>query len=166
MKKNRGYLLALLLLIVLFFSKFGAFFVNSDLRTYKCMEAIVSAINEQDGRELKSLFSPNAIDESEDIDGQITALLDFVSEQITSWSTIGGTPSDEDFDHGKKRVMTWPVFMAQTDTSEYIFGVIFYPVDSFDKQNEGIYSIVVTEAPYSGQFPAWQDRVAGIAVYN
>ncbi len=54
---------------------------------------------------------------------------------------------------------------VHTDVDEYVFFFILYPVDTYDKENKGLYMLEVSKLSYSGEWKAWQDRMrAGLSI--
>jgi len=110
------------------------------------------------------LFSDKVIEESDDFDGEITVLFDFIHGDIVSWEREGWA-SDESIEHGKKSLMIRFAINVNTDKEGYRFFVIDYNTDTINPDNEGVYMLEVSKSSYDGEWDSWQNRMrAGISI--
>lgn len=142
----------------------GGLIMIEEQKADERMEKIISAIKANDKEALKLLFSKIAIDESDDFDGEVDSLFDFIQGDIISWKR-DGWGSDESIADGKKSLMIRPGFKVVTDVEEYMLFLIDYAVDTIDPDNEGVYMLEVSKSSYSGEWDSWQVRMrAGISI--
>lgn len=128
------------------------------------VEAIVSALENQDGETLKALFSNKALSEV-DWEKQLGALLNFYNGDILSWGMDQNTSSSTSVENGKKTVMLRYHFNIVTDTERYLFFLIDYPIDDQNTDNKGLYTLEIRKVSYTGELGYWTDRMkAGISI--
>jgi len=153
--------LAAIALIVVFLR--GSVFFSDELQADARMRRIVSAINDQDAKKLKGLFSSKALAECDEIDSQITELFEFLDGSIVSWEQEG-ISSSERSDRGKKMKMIRPFFLITTEEESYYVSLIDFPKDTIDRQNKGLYSLMIRKTSYDGLVPPWNTQKAGIII--
>lgn len=110
------------------------------------MKQIVNAINMQDEKALKEVFSAKALDESSNIDSEIDHLLSFIHGEVISWNRDGSPIVFDRFEaSGKtKQLVTW--YTLETTEQCYLLLLIDYPVDSIVLKNTGLYSLRILKA--------------------
>lgn len=162
---KRKFIMTLIVgIIVLLFSSCGEIIINEGQKADERMAQIVSAIEANDKESLKSLFSQKAIDEADDLDGELDALFDFIQGDISSWERSTWS-SGEKIEYGKRSLMLRPDYKVVTNVEEYSFFLIDYVIDTVDPNNEGIYMLEVSRLSYSGEWETWQDRMcAGVSI--
>ena len=141
----------------------GGIIIGEGQKADERMEQIISAIKANDKEALKSLFSKKALDEIDDLDGEVDSLFNFIQGDITSWERDGWA-SDESIEYGKKSLMIRFAINVNTDKDKYRFFIIDYSTDTINPDNEGVYMLEVrlAETHNSG---SWQDRMRpGISI--
>ena len=102
-------------------------------------QQIMKAIEEKDAEGLKNMFSPNALEEAEDIDGGIAYLMEYIKGDV--WSTDLALHVTESNDHGDK-IKTIRC-QATVATGTYIVFFIDIIQDTKDPDNVGLYMIQI-----------------------
>jgi hypothetical protein len=130
----------------------------------KKFERILSAIERKDKDKLKSLFSNKALREAEDIDENAAYAFNLFQGNVQSWELDTGPITSENVENGNKRkeIKVW--FNIKTDRENYILFFIDYPLDDFDSDNVGLYTLrIVKEQDKKGQLTYWQHmKIAGV----
>ena len=133
----------------------------ADGRLVKILEAIKS----KDKNGLKAMFSIQALDKADDIDGKIDYLFSFFQGKVTSWVDNSGGPivyESNDYGHMTKELISF--YNVNTDGQEYLFFILKYSVDTDHPENVGLYTLRVIKAEdEKTQFGYWTDmKIAGI----
>jgi hypothetical protein len=129
------------------------------------MEQIISAIKNKDRESLKSLFSKKALGETDDFEGGVDSLFNFIQGDIESWKR-DGFASDESMEYGKRSWMIRFGFTVKTDKDVYQFFVIDYNVDTINTDNQGVYMLELIDNYGERELESWQDRMrAGIYIH-
>lgn len=110
------------------------------------LEQIIEAIKNKDKDSLKKIFSKQAINEAEDLDGRIDYLFDFVQGNIESWETIVHGNAYESINHGSriKKSSSW--YYVNTDKQKYLFFFLDNTIDTDHPENVGVYMLQVIKA--------------------
>lgn len=66
------------------------------------LEQIIDAIKNEDKDSLKKMFSQQALDKADDLDGQIDSLFEFVQGNIESWVNLSGGTNESNSTHGRQ----------------------------------------------------------------
>lgn len=162
--KRRPPTVLLVVMLTLALGIFVLYYADGEFQANIRMKGIVSAINAQDAKKLKGLFSTQALEECEDIDSQIADLFEFLGGDIISWELDDGFSSGQKIEYGKKQWIIRPGFFVSTDKDSYFISLIDFPIDTFNKQNKGLYSIMVRKSSYNELVPSWDKRKAGISI--
>jgi hypothetical protein len=114
--------------------------------TKACMDKLCEALQNRDKDALKALLSKNVVYAVEDTDAQVDALFDyFVGEYQSYYDPAATSTSAEKYD-GKKRKYHEMTYEVYTNTNQYRVAILYYVYDTFDKDNEGIYSLYILNA--------------------
>lgn len=119
---------------------------SDDLKANARFEQVIEAIKNKDKGNLKTLFSPKALGEVDDFDGNMNDLLDFFEGEVESWKKSSGPTVFESNDHGhvKKEVSSY--YYVNTDKQKYFFLLQDYPVDTDHPDNVGLYLLLIVKA--------------------
>ena len=106
------------------------------------LEQIINAIKNQDKDSMKRMFSQQAQDITDDLDGQIDYLFEYIQGNIESWETLSGGVN-ESINNGHIVKGSAYRFEVKTDKQEYLF----YPVECTENtdhpENVGLYVLQV-----------------------
>jgi hypothetical protein len=110
------------------------------------LEQIIEAIKSKDKASLKTIFSKQALNEAEDLDGRMDYLFNFVQGNIESWKTIVHGATTESIDHGSriKKSSSW--YYVNTDKQKYLVFFWEYIIDTDHPENVGMYMLQVIKA--------------------
>lgn len=136
---------------------------NDDKKADARLEQVIEAIKNKDKDVLKSMFSKQALDETDDFDGSMDYLFDFFQGEVDSWKSNGSIVSEtNNYGHKTKEVKSF--YNVDTDKQEYLFFLLEYTVDTDHPDNVGLYTLRVIKAEdKETQFGYWQDmKIAGI----
>lgn len=155
----------LLLIILLSFNACGdgGVFSDDSQKADARLEQVIKAIENHDKDALKAMFSKQALDEAEDLDGRMDYLFEFVQGNIKSWEReAGGVDVSKSSGHKEKKSRYW--FTVKTDKEDYLFFILEYPEDTEHPENVGLYMLQVIKAEDEDtQFDGGQDILcAGI----
>lgn len=132
----------------------------------KRIEQLLDAIKDKDKETICSMFSKQALDESENLDESIEYLFSFFQGEVISWEKDSGPIVDEITENGKqiKELKTW--YNVKTSNQKYIIFMIDYPVNTNEPDNVGLYTLrVVKEEDKETQLGYWQDMKSP-GIYN
>ena len=108
------------------------------------MEQVAECLQKQDADGLKKVFSKQALQEADDIDAQIKRLFQFFQGEDISWEEeCLETSEDSNKGKRKKEVFVW--YWVSTDQEEYCVFFYDYPIDTQDKDNQGLYAMRVVK---------------------
>ena len=108
---------------------------------------ILDAIKSKDKNGLKAMFSKQALNKSDDIDGEIEYLFSFFQGKVTSWVNNAGGPTVSalyEYGHISKELISF--YNVKTEGKEYIFFILQYSVDTDHPENVGLYTLRVIKA--------------------
>lgn len=124
-------------------------------------DQILTACKNQDEVALKEMFSKKSIDEAEDMDGSIRALLDFFQGEMVSyddWGVLGADAGKNDDGTGRNWKRLRSTYDVETSEQKYRFAIEEFTVDTADPDNVGIRSMYIIEAGNSDlEFAYWGD---------
>ena len=109
-------------------------------------EEILSAIKEQDGETLKSMFSKKALTEAVNIDQTIAELFQMMQGEVQSYDDWGGPTVDDSFEDGERWQSMLSYYDLTTDEQKYRFAIKIYTIDTANPDNVGISSMYVINA--------------------
>jgi len=108
------------------------------------LERVITAINNKDKAALKALFSEQANTEEPNIDGQIDELFPFFETEIVRWEFAAGGPNTvENINGGTETLRLITRFYVYTDTQEYQFFLLEWPIEKIEPKNKGLYALQV-----------------------
>ena len=126
-------------------------------------QQIMMAIEEKDTEGLKNMFSPNALEEAEDIDGGIAYFLDFFKGD--NWrSTDLAYVADTSTGHGDISI-TIECKSTVVAKGTYIIFFIDIIKDTKDPDNVGLYMIQILKEPYTKEEFDWGTEIECAGVY-
>lgn len=130
----------------------------------KRFKKILNAMIDKDREALKAEFSKVAIDNAEDFDGCVDYLFNFFQGEVLSWNADDGIPSDSAYEHGKMYTQIRAFYYVTTDSEQYTFFLLDYPVNTINPDMEGLYSLrVIKTEDEETEFTYWQDmKIPGI----
>ena len=155
-----------LLILGCFIMVFSLFGCGSDIRNEKIAERtadrIVDMIKNEDKSGLKTVFSEKAKENAEDLDGEITELLEWVDRDVThiekkhiqldTLYTGRGTTNTVRVD-----------YHLYTREKHYVLYIIHFTSDQVDRSNEGVFSIKVSDYDAA---QVWQEKHAEKYIYE
>lgn len=106
---------------------------------------IITFIETEDAEGIKSLMAPTALEQIEDIDGEIKKLFDFYEGSMTYSDSSGGSTGEEVRD-GLKRTLISDTWDVETDVKTYSLSFIWYRNDYLVPGNKGVQVITLCEA--------------------
>jgi len=168
--KILGALVFFMIVMLLFTGCFGGkIMLNTEGPLAEaCMEKIVEAISDNDTVALKTIFSKQALVESENIDEDASELYEFIEGDITSWGEgeYGGWSSSSSYDHGNTTTMIRGWYTIETSKGAYSIFILFYPEDDTNSDNVGLYTLWMCKVEDKETFfTYWQDmNIAGIHI--
>ena len=117
-------------------------FNDDSIKAKDRLEQLIEAVENRDKDALRAMFSEQALEEAEELDGRMYWLFDFVSGDITSWEQEGGSNNaSNNRGHKWKESRYW--FFVNTDTEKYVFYTVEYPEDTEHPENVGLYMLRV-----------------------
>ena len=134
---------------------------NDNQQAENRLKQILEGLQSNDKDSLKRLFSNTALNQADDIDEGIDNLFAFFQGNIVSYNWNGNSKGpivDEVFENEnkKKELKSW--FDVITDKGKYIFFFVDYPIDTFERDNVGLYTLrVIKEENKNTQLTNWQD---------
>jgi hypothetical protein len=110
------------------------------------LEQIIEAIKIKDKDSLRTMFSKQALDEAEDLDGRMDYIFNFVQGNIESWKTIVHGNAAESINHGSriKKLQSW--YYLNTDKGKYLIFFLECTIDTDHPENVGMYMLQVIKA--------------------
>ena len=109
----------------------------------------------------EEVVSKNSLKDSHNIENTIENLFSYIDGNIKSynWSDdMGGPIADTNYEQGEKNIELKSWFDVITDEEKYVFFILYYPIDEFDEDNIGIYSLrVVKQTDKDIHLTYWQD---------
>lgn len=163
MLRKTAALLLLIILLSLNACGDGGVFSDDSQKADARLEQVIEAVENHDKEALRTMFSKQALDEAEDLDGRMDYLFEFVQGDIKSWeSEAGGVDATKSKGHIKKKSRYW--YTVKTDKEVYLFFLLEYPEDTEHPENVGLYMLQVIKAKDEDtQFDGGQDILcAGI----
>ncbi len=122
--------------------------INAEHETKKMAEQIIECLNNNNSKELKSMFSKYSTD-SYDLDNQIKELFDFFDGEIVSYDDFDSGTGQETISKGKTTLLTISPIIKNvvTDTGK-VFEIRFFAyLACEDDENEvGISSIIISSS--------------------
>ena len=110
------------------------------------LEKIIKAINGKDKETLKSMFSEQALNEAEDIDGRMDYLFDFINETVESWEKVVHGATTESIESGNriKKSSSW--YYMDTNKQKYLIFFLECTINTKCPENVGLYMLQVIRA--------------------
>lgn len=110
------------------------------------LEQIIEAINNKDKKLLESIFSEQALNEVENLDGDMDYLFDFVQGDIESWEKIVHGATYDSINNGNrlKTSMSW--YYVYTDKQTCLLFFEEFIIDTEHAENVGVYMLQVIKA--------------------
>ena len=163
-------LYAVLVLIMILFSSCSSISdVNSDAAITPILEDLLDAIQNKDKAAVLSMFSLKSIDESENLEDDITCLFDYIAEvNFAKEYTIKniGETTYKSIDHGHKTTDTSSYFSVEFDSEAYLVAIKHYADNADASEINGVYSVLfVKESEKDNYLDKWKkDNAPGIHV--
>jgi len=106
------------------------------------LEQIIAAIENSDKDAIKEMFSESALQEAEDIDGEIEQLLALFPNGIDSWNKVGNQTFDN-WDHGYSQKSISAGYYVFVGDKQYTFSILDRIINTENPEEVGLYSVVV-----------------------
>ena len=121
------------------------------------LKQVIEAVENHDKDVLRSMFSEQALNEAEDLDGRMEYLFGFVQGDIKAWEMIGGGGGGvNNYGHAVLKSRYW--YTVKTDKEDYLFFLYEYTEDTDHPDNVGLYMLQVIKAgDRHTQFDGGQD---------
>ena len=110
------------------------------------LEQIIEAIKNEDKDSLKKMFSQQAQDKADDLDGSMDSLFEFVQGDIQSWDTIVHGATNESINDGSRIKGSNSWYYITTEKQKYLLFFVECTVDTDHPENVGLYIIQVMKA--------------------
>ena len=110
------------------------------------MEQVLHSIKKHDKKALVSIFSKQALADSNDFDRSIDSLFDFLQGEVKSWKKSDGLTVNESNNYGHETKEISSYYDVITDQQDYFFLLRDYPVDTDHPDNVGLYMLLVVKA--------------------
>lgn len=104
---------------------------------------VLEALEKGDRVVLKALFSPNAIEQSENFDKSVEILFEYYQGINASYTDDGPLTAEKSQDYGIERKVIDKTYDVTTNVGTYRFAVSFVATDDADASNVGIWSLYV-----------------------
>ena len=128
------------------------------------LEELLEMIKMKDEKGVKSIFSKKALDNANNFDQQLNALMSFFHGDVLSWERNGGPFVHETKDHDllTKEASTW--YKVNTTEQNYLF-IFIECLKNTEQPNEvGLYTLrVIHPEDEQTQFASWEAvKIPGI----
>jgi len=133
---------------------------RDEMKTDAMFETILSAIENGDSDTIKALFSEEALEEANDIDGAIEYLFNLFDGEIVSWER-GAQSIGTSYREGRssRLIRTW--YTVYTETGRYLFLLLDYDENTIDPNLEGLYTLHgIDDADEDAAWGTWQELEA------
>ena len=147
---------------------FNRFYDTNSEQADEVFQTIISAIESQDTDTMKALFSDYALGAADDLDGQITALLEFYEGEMTAFERFGpGTRTSKN--DGEYYKVIRASYDVTTTAGYYRMAIKFCTVDTANPENVGLCSVYFIKAEDSDlNFAYWggvcDEAIPGITI--
>ena len=131
-----------LLLVSLLFSSLFLKFCDRQPEYEILVNNLVAYLDDRNNEEIKKLFSKTAIDNTIEIDNQITRFVDFYEGKFSKTHETSYAESGS-YDYGKTKIDFSILHYFYTDTCRYFFSIEWIQKDDSNKNNIGISYIYV-----------------------
>ena len=168
--KKRYLLIACVLLSMLLLTSCGVLlrgFLGEDRDgrlADKATNDLCSSIKDRDKNAVKNLFSEKVRSEADDIDAQIDKLFAFIDGEVAAWKRRELDPMvKDDVEYGQLSKQEWFWVYLKTEKDVYAMYLSYYPINDFEPESEGIYSLLVVRAADKDKLEEWSE-VPGIDI--
>ena len=121
------------------------------------MEQLKTALNNGDKKQLKGMFSKQALSEAERFDENLEALFSLVDGEIISWERTTGPGTNENLDYGHITKTVYAYYTMDTSEQKYSVFILVHAVDTDTPDNVGLYALRVVRAEDKGKLMGyWQ----------
>lgn len=162
--KKRYLLIACVLLSTLLLTSCGVLlrgFLGEDRDSRladKATNDLCSSIKDRDKAAVKNLFSEKARSEADDIDAQIDKLFAFIDGEVVAWKRRELDPMvKDDVEYGQISKQEWFWVYLKTEKDVYAMYLSYYPINDFEPESEGIYSLLVVRAADKDRLEEWSE---------
>ena len=131
-----------LLLVSLLFSSLFLKFCDRQPEYEILVNNLVAYLDDRNNEEIKKLFSKTAIDNTIEIDNQITRFVDFYEGKFSKTHLLGNSESGS-YDYGKILKKFTIQYSFETTTAKYFYYIFWIYQDDSNKNNIGISYIYV-----------------------
>lgn len=106
-------------------------------------DKVLESLEKGDSVVLKGLFSPNAIEQSENFDESVELLFEYYQGVDASYTDDGPLTAEKSQDYGIERKVIDKTYDVTTTVDTYRFAISFVATDNADAGNVGIWSLYV-----------------------
>lgn len=119
-------------------------------------EEFLIGLHNRDEDLIRSLYSKNVLEETDNLDESFTELWDFFQGDILSYDDFNcWMGSDGNYDHGKKWIDLHAYYTVYTSVRTYFIAFSTRKIDTFDSDNERLRSLYITSDE------TWDDEKPG-----
>ena len=138
---------------------------NDDTIATTCFEKIIESLENKNKGELKEMFSPNALKEANDIDGNTEYIMNFYKGKIKS--KISGLQASDLNEHGSIKRELRCMYIVTTDVDKYIVFFIYEKEDTNNPDNVGLYMLqIIKESDKSKEFDWGGAKTKCVGIYR
>ena len=123
---------------------YSLYFENDKKWITNKIEIITDDIQAKNNEHIKSLFSPNAAADSPELDADIIAMFELLSEEMVDYEIIESYRTSKKSDHGKIIQALVYRFYIYTSDEKYYFTVKECVFDNVDINKVGVTTIKIT----------------------
>ena len=152
MKKSRITLTVLTLVISILLCSCSYFSADGNSDTWISsereesnarMEELLEALDSGDREAVKSIFSQQAIDKSEDFESNLDELMEIYQGEFVSYDDWGSVNTDESFGGGQRLKILYSTYDVTTTQEVYRIAVKDIVVHNNNEDNVGILSLYI-----------------------
>lgn len=113
----------------------------------ECLTQVFSAFDSRNPQKIKQLFAKNALKEIDNIDQDVSDLIEYYSGSYETFFDRRGGAAVYDYVHYGKTTKELEICVDfQTDTQNYRMAIKYIAIDDFDEDNIGIWYIYIIKS--------------------
>ena len=147
---------------------YNQYFLNDKQEAEELFKSVIKAINDDDQENLKALFSEKALIESDIFNSSIIELMNFANDKVT-WDTnddYAGPITGGDFEDGEQTIVYEIYREISIGGNWYLLYLLYYPVDTINPSNVGLYSLYIWNERNGGPAPWECYHNSGIKIWD
>lgn len=131
----------------------------------EAFETLIEAVESGDGETIKEMFAEDALDQIDDIDGEIEDFIEFYEGTMTSWDDWGGVASSI-CSAGDKGYYRQVVGYYKIETTDSAYRIKFTLNESApEESHEGIYEIgIIEETVFEEKWKEFGSDMPGVYI--